>query len=218
MRGPSIPRATPALAGFAAFVVIAGCATPLAGQAPRKPVTPASTWASVFIVGYPGIGHFSSPVGPDGSTAVQNWNFGSGLGLGLAAAHNIGTAAQVGLEATLAPSVGVEITDSTGTTTTTGNSSVGDVFATGRLMTGGGAGLGLFLAGGVGAMFFGMPSPASSATDLAYRFGGGVEYQFNPRRAAFLEWGSIGAFHKHHGVSSNTIHFSQLRGGIRIGW
>ena len=218
MRGPSIFRATPALAGFAAFVVIAGCAIPVAAQAPRKAIPPARWWGSIFVVGYPGIGHWSSPVGDGTSTANQTWNFGSGLGLGAAAAHNIGTAAQVGLEATLAPSVGVEITDSTGTFTSSGNSRVGDFFATGRIMTGGGAGLGLFLAGGVGVMFFGMPAPASSATDFAYRYGGGVEYQINPRRAVFLEWGSVGAFHKHHGVSSNTVHFSQLRGGLRIGW
>jgi hypothetical protein len=37
------------------------------------------------------------------------------------------------------------------------------------------------------------------------------------RRAIFLQWGQIGAFHKHHGVSSNTVKFSQITGGIRIG-
>ncbi len=216
MRG-LIPKAMPALIGLAALVTAPGPASP---QAPRRPAT---SWGSIFIVAYPGVGRFSSPVGPESSSATQSWNFGSGIGLGLALAHNLGQAAQIGVEASLAPSVGVEVTDSTLTSgaagaTTTGNAKLGDVFATGRIMTGGGGGLGLFLAGGVGAMFFGMPDPASSATDFAYRYGGGLEYQMNLRRAVFLEWGQVGAFHKHHGVTSNTVHFSQIRGGFKIGW
>ncbi len=209
-----ILKATPALLGLAVFLVVAGAAT---AQTPRRPVGPATSWGSIFVVAYPGVGKFNSPVGADNSTATQTWNFGSGIGLGLAAAHTIGQAAQVGIEASLAPSVGVEVTDSTGLSTTSGKAKLGDVFATGRIMTGGGGGLGLFLAGGVGAMFFGMPDPATSATDFAFRYGGGLEYQWQPRRAGFLEWGQVGAFHKHHGVSSNTVHFSQIRGGFRIG-
>ncbi len=212
MRG-RILQAMAGLLGGAALAVSAG---PAAAQA-RQPVAPASNWGSLFVVAYPGIGKFNSPVGPDNSTATQTWNFGSGFGLGLAAAHNIGAAAQVGVEGSFAPSVGVEVPDSTGVTTT-GNAKLGHIMATGRVMTGGGGGLGLFLAGGIGAMFFGMPDPATSATDFAFRYGGGLEDQWTPRRAAFLEWGQIGAFHKHHGVSSNRVNFSQLRGGIRIGW
>lgn len=216
MRG-LILQSTPTLLGLAAL--IAGPATASA-QAPQRP---ASTWGSIFIVAYPGVGRFSSPVGPESSTATQSWNFGSGFGLGLAAAHNLGPAAQIGVEASLAPSVGVEVTDSALSSgaagaTTSGKAKLGDVFVTGRIMTGGGGGLGLFLAGGAGFMFFGMPDPASSATDFAYRYGGGLEYQLNPRRAVFLEWGQVGAFHKHHGVTSNTVHFSQIRGGFKIGW
>ncbi len=214
MRG-LILKATPALLGLAALAVTAGSAT---AQTPRPAVGPATNWGSIFIVGYPGIGKINSPVGPDNSSATQGWNFGSGLGLGISVAHALGPALQVGVEGAFAPSVGVDITDSLGTTTQGLNARVGDVFATGRIMTGGGGGLGLFLAGGVGAMFFGMPDPATSATDFAFRYGGGLEYQWTPRRALFLEWGQIGAFHKHHGASSNTVHFSQIRGGFRIGW
>ncbi len=214
-----IRNATPAILALAA---LAATAHGLTAQA-RQPVGPARNWGSLFIVAYPGVGRFNSPVGPDNSTATQSWNFGSGFGLGLSAAHVVGQAAQIGIEAAFAPSVGVEITDSTlaggaAGPTTSGNAKLGDVFATGRIMTGGGGGLGLFLSGGLGFMFFGMPDPATSATDFAFRYGGGLEYQWTPRRAAFLEWGQIGAFHKHHGVSSNRVNFSQLRGGIRIGW
>ncbi len=213
MRG-LIRKATPAILGLAA---LAATAHGVAAQA-RQPVAPARNWGSLFIVAYPGVGRFNSPVGPDNSTATQSWNFGSGFGLGLSAARVIGQAAQIGIEGAFAPSVGVEVTDSTGVSTTSGKARLGDIMATGRIMTGGGGGLGLFLAGGLGAMFFGMPDPATSATDFAFRYGGGLEYQWQPRRAAFLEWGQIGAFHKHHGVSSNRVNFSQLRGGIRIGW
>ncbi len=211
-----IRQATSLLLGVAALTAASGSGR--AQQAPRRPVGPASNWGSIFIVGYPGIGKVNTPIGPDNSSATQGWNFGSGLGLGVAAAHVVGQALQVGVEAAFAPSVGVDITDSLGTTTQGLNAKVGDVFATGRIMTGGGGGLGLFLAGGVGAMFVGLPDPATSATDFAFRYGGGLEYQWTPRRALFLEWGQIGAFHKHHGASSNTVHFSQIRGGFRIGW
>ncbi len=211
-----ISRATPALLGLAAFCVTGGAAT---AQTPQRALGPAKNWASLFVLGYPGIGNITSPVGPESGSATQTWSFGSGLGLGAAAAHVVGQALQVGVEGAFAPSVGVDITDNTTNLVTQGQKAkIGDVFATGRIMTGGGGGLGLFLAGGVGAMFFGMPDPASSATDFAFRYGGGLEYQWNPRRGLFLEWGQIGAFHKHHGASSNTVHFSQIRGGFRIGW
>lgn len=210
-------RATPALLGLAVLVVTAGAATAQA-QAPRKAVGPTTNWASLFVVGYPGIGNVTSPVGPESGTATQTWSFGSGVGLGLAAAHVVGQALQVGVEGSFAPSVGVDITDTTSLVTQGQKAKVGHLMATGRIMTGGGGGLGLFLAGGVGAMFFGMPDPATSATDFAFRYGGGLEYQWTPRRALFLEWGQVGAFHKHHGASSNTVHFSQIRGGFRIGW
>ena len=107
MRG-LISQATPAASGVVAFLLgLAFAASPAAAQTPtpRRAVGPASNWGSIFIVAYPGIGHFNSPVGADNSTATQTWNFGSGIGLGLAAAHVIGSAAQVGIEASLAPSV-----------------------------------------------------------------------------------------------------------------
>ena len=98
MRG-RIRQATPALLGLAALLVTASSG---AAQGPRRPLGPASSWGSIFIVAYPGVGRFSSPVGPDNSTATQSWNFGSGLGLGLAAAHTIGT------DATAKPTSGRE--------------------------------------------------------------------------------------------------------------
>ncbi len=213
----SILRATPALLAVAALAAASGSGR--AQQAPPRAVGPATNWGSIFVVGYPGIGAVTSPIGPESGTDTQKWDFGSGVGLGVAAAHVLGPALQLGIDASFAPSVGVDITDNqTGTLTQGQKAKIGHVMATGRIMTGGGGGLGLFLAGGVGAMFFGMPDPATSATDFAFRYGGGLEYQWTPRRAVFLEWGSIGAFHKHHGASSNTFHFSQIRGGLRIGW
>ncbi len=203
------------LASLALWAAAAPMA-PAAAQA-RPPAGPAQNWGSVFVVGYTGIGAFNNPVGTDALNQNETWNLGSGIGLGVSAAHVLGQALQIGAEATFAPSIGAEITDPGVAGTTSGHAKVGTAFATGRLMTGGGGGLGFFLQGGVGAVYWGMPAPATTATDFAYRYGGGIEYQTSMRRAIFLQWGQIGAFHKHHGVSSNTVKFSQITGGIRIG-
>jgi opacity protein-like surface antigen len=202
-----------------ASLVLTAAAAPLAFAAAqaKAPAGPAENWASAFIVGYTGIGTFNNPVGTDALNQNETWNVGSGLGLGVSAAHVLGQALQIGAEATFAPSIGVEIQEPTATSVVSGHAKVGTAMATGRLMTGGGGGLGFFLQGGVGAVYWGMPAPATTATDFAYRYGGGLEYQTSMRRAIFLQWGQIGAFHKHHGVSSNTVKFSQITGGIRIG-
>ncbi len=203
-------------------LALAALSTPAAAQqkAPAGPAGPARNWASGFVAWYPGVGKFDSPVGPESGTAVQHWNFGSGVGIGAAYAHTLGQGLQIGAEGSYVPSVGVEVTDTGAALPTTGeHAQVGELMATGRIMTGGGAaGLGFYLAGGVGAVFWGMPAPATSATDLGLRTAGGLEYQSNLRRAFFLEWGQFWAFHKHHGVSSNTVKYSQIRGGVRIGW
>ncbi len=204
--------------------VMAGTALTLAVAQPaaaqrRGPTGPARNWASGFVAWYPGIGAFNSPVGPETGTAQQRWNFGSGFGIGGAYAHVVGQGLQIGAEGSYVPSVGVEVTDTLGVTTPNQHAQVGELMATGRIMTGGGAaGLGFYLAGGAGAVFWSMPAPATSATDFGLRTSGGLEYQGNLRRAFFLEWGQFWAFHKHHGVSSNTVKYSQIRGGVRIGW
>lgn len=200
-----------------ALALLAG--TPANAQRSAPTVGPSRNWASGFIAWYPGVGKFDSPVGPESGTAVERWNFGSGVGLGAAYAHVIGQGLQIGVEGSFVPSVGVEITDTMpAPTTTTSHAQVGELMATGRLQTGGGAGIGFYLAGGAGAVFWGMPAPAASTSDLALRTAGGLEYQGSLRRAFFIEWGQFWAFHKHHGVASNTVKFSQIRGGVRIGW
>lgn len=217
MRG-SMLKAT-----LSSLVLSAAAASLAPAAAQSKPAPgPATNWGSAFVIGYTGIGKFSSPAG----STNQIWDVGSGVGLGLSASHVIGQALQVGAEATFAPSIGTEITDSIAAPVgggfvpriTPGHAKVGTAMATGRLMTGGGGGLGLYITGGLGVVYWGMPSPASSETDFAYRYGGGLEYQTSQRRALFLQWGGLAAFHKHQGVSSNTVKFSQIQGGIRIGW
>jgi hypothetical protein len=194
-------------------------AQPAAAQQKKGPARPANNWATGFVGWYPGIGAFDSPVGPAAGTAFQRWNFGSGVGVGAAYAHIVGQGLQIGAEGSYVPSVGVEVTDTLGVTTPGQSAHVGELMATGRITTGGGlAGVGFYLAGGAGAVFWGMPAPASSATDVGLRTSGGLEYHGSLRRAFFLEWGQFWAFHKHHGVSSNTVKYSQIRGGVRIGW
>ena len=176
-------------------------------------------WGSIFAIVYPDAGTVNDP---DRGT----WNFGSGFGLGAAYQRVVGQSLQLGLEGSLAPSVGVEIMNpvntpggGTATDTTTGHAKLGELMATGRIMTGGGGGLGLYLAGGAGVFIWGMPTPASvTDADLGFRTAAGLEYQTSARRGLFLEWGQFWAFHQHSGVKSNTAKFGQIRGGLKIGW
>src|SRR5512140_465415 len=95
-----------------ASLVLSAAAAPLASaraQAAKPPAGPAKNWASAFLVGYTGIGAFNSPVGTDAVGANQRWDVGSGVGLGASAAHMLGQALQLGVEATFAPSIGTEI-------------------------------------------------------------------------------------------------------------
>lgn len=219
MRGP-ITKASV----LAVLATVALAVPTLAQQqpAPKAPQGPVRNWGNIFIVAYPDAGTVNEPI--PGSDQTQTWNFGSGFGLGAAYARVLGSSLQLGAEASLAPSVGVEITNpalTTGgtSTTTTGHAKLGEILATGRIMTGGGGGLGLFLAGGAGFFFWGMPSPVDRwDPDLAFRTAAGLEYGSAARRALFLEWGQFWAYHQHSGVKSNTTKFSQIRGGLRIGW
>lgn len=222
MRGP-ITKASV----LAAVATVALAVPTLAQQqpAPKAPQGPVRNWGSIFIVAYPDAGTVRDSVA--GTNQEETWNFGSGFGLGASYARVIGQSLQLGVEGSLAPSVAVDITEPMLNTagggftpvTTRGHAKLGQLMATGRVMTGGGGGLGLFLEGGAGVFAWGMPAPVSRwDSDLAFRTAAGLEYNGNARRGLLLEWGQFWAFHQHSGVKSNTVKFSQIRAGLRIGW
>ncbi len=203
-----------------ALLATVALATPAVAQqqTPKPPAGPAKNWASIFAIVYPDAGTIRDP-GSGSAGPGQVWNFGSGFGAGASVQRVVGQSLQLGIEGSIAPSVGVEITDSTSAATTSDHAKLGELMATGRIMTGGGGGLGLYLSGGIGTFIWGVPAPATGTTaDLAVRTAGGLEYQTSPRRGLFLEWGQFWDFHRHSGVKSNTAKFGQIRGGLRIGW
>jgi hypothetical protein len=186
-------------------------------QTPKGPTGPVKNWGSIFAIVYPDAGTIRDP--GTGSAPGQVWNFGSGFGLGASVQRLVGQSLQLGIEGSIAPSVGVEITDSASAATTSDHAKLGELMATGRIMTGGGGGLGLYLSGGIGTFIWGMPAPAPGTdADFAVRTAAGLEYQTSARRGLFLEWGQFWDFHQHAGVKSNTAKFGQIRGGLRIGW
>jgi hypothetical protein len=108
------------------------------------------------------------------------------------------------------------------TQTVSGSGGISTVMATGKISTGGGGGLGLYLTGGVGMVGYHLPALAGQAArfdaDLGFRSSAGLEYQVSRRSQLFAEWGQIWALHPGTGVDKQTNKFSQLRGGVRIGW
>lgn len=203
------------IAVFTVAATLGATAPALAQQQPKPANKPVKTFASAFVVGTTDAGSFH--------VASARWNLGSGIGGGVALQRLVGQGLLLGAEATYLPSVGTELqrTDTSGVTDTD-NASVLTAMATGRIATGGGGGLALFLAGGVGMVGYSLPSgPALDSkfdTDFAVRTSAGLEYQASRRSHVFLEWGHFWAFHPSSGVDTETNKFSQFRGGVRFGW
>lgn len=205
------------------MVLLAAAAAPAAAQQQRTQAAkgPPRSWGTIAVLWYPDAGNLTSPVenAPQDGSDTQQWQFGSGFGLAAAYQRQLGPGLEIGADVSYAPSVGVELSGAGITNTVEGHAGILSAMATARLTTGGGGPLGLYLAGGAGTFVYHMPSPVDKwDPDLGFRTSAGAEYQWQPRRALFLEWGKSWAFHQHQGVKSNTNRFSQLRAGIRIGW
>ena len=86
--------------------------------------------------------------------------------------------------------------------------------AVGRL-GGGGAGFFTYLAGGIGALTYGIPVLDRWDSDVALRAGGGVEYRGGGQWSLFVEWNRWWTFHQSEGVDDNTIRHNHLEIGAR---
>ncbi|HET9983638.1 MAG TPA: hypothetical protein VFQ38_08620 [Longimicrobiales bacterium] len=202
-------------------VVVVGAAAPLAAQQPQQQpgsaLAPPKTFTSIFATGYTDAGALKN--------GENSWNLGSGVGIGASMQRQLKQGLTIGLEGTYVPSVGMEVSHpgaGGSAVTEKGNGSISTAMATGRISTGGGGGVGLYLAGGAGLVGYSMPALAGLnsrfETDFGFRTSAGLEYQFSRRNHLFLEWGKIWALHPGTGVDKQTNKFTQLRGGMRIGW
>ncbi len=210
-------------AGGALAAALALLATP--GAAQRRTNGPPKTSASAFLVWYPDPGTLTDPA-IDGR-AETRWDFGAGVGPGLALHRTLAPGFALGVEGTYASSIPVEITTTCPPdvtcaavlATASGHARLASAMASARLETGGGGAVAFYFTGSAGFFFWGMPAPVSRWDhDLALRPAAGLQLALAPRSALFLEWGQLWAFHDHEGVKSNTHKFSQIRLGGRLGW
>ncbi|MFO7262140.1 MAG: hypothetical protein DIU52_013375 [bacterium] len=178
------------------------------GQPQRAP----KTWVSAWVGGLLSPGRVYDP----GSSSI--WAFGSSFSGGLGLHREFG-ALTLGVEGTFAPArYELRDPDANNAVTDSGSGQLVTAMLSGRLRTGGGGPLGMYLTGGAGALIYGVPSLDRWDPDLALMTGAGFEYKPSAKHTLFLEWGRYWTFHQREGVEDNSSKMSQLRGGVRIGF
>jgi opacity protein-like surface antigen len=168
-------------------------------------------------------------------TTNSRWEMGTGTSFGAALHHRFGEGLMIGFDGSYAPSIPFEFHDqnSDALLQPKDNAHVASAMLSGRLQYGGGGSLGIYLSGGIGGFFWGVPELAPSAAvavacactgtashwdaDVGILTGAGLEYKVVQKTALFLEWGRFWVFHEHSGVSSNSIKFTGIKLGARFG-
>lgn len=175
----------------------------------------AGTAQDTWISGWGGI--FMDPGTVRDSESGAEWDFGTSAVFGVTAQRLFGNALIAGVEVGYSP-MRHEVRDlETDALEADGRAHVLTTMAVGRLGGGGGGGFGTYLAGGIGAITYGIPSLDRWDSDLALRAGGGLEYRAWPQVALFVEWNRWWTFHQSEGVDDNTIKHSHLELGVRYG-
>lgn len=192
-----------------AFAVLA-LSTPAAAQFRTVQKAP-NTWVTGWVGGY------MSP-GSVVDAESGKWDFGSSFAGGLGLHRQVGRSLVLGVEGSFAPAAYERLDLDTNEVLGSGNARLVTGMLTGRLQTGGGGGLGMYVTGGIGAVVYGIPDLDRWDPDLALRTGAGMEYRPSHNRALFLEWGQLWTYHQKEGVRDNTAKHSQLRAGVRFGF
>lgn len=144
------------------------------------------------------------------------WRFGTTLMAGVGVQRSLGQGLLAGLDLGYSP-VRHEVRDlDTGILLDEGRANIVTALLTGRLGATRAAGFGTYLAGGVGAMLYGVPHLDGWDADLALRGGGGVEYAVSRELLLFLEWHRWWVFHQSEGVQDNTVNQGTLEIGARF--
>jgi hypothetical protein len=170
-------------------------------------------------------------------TTGTTWEMGSTFGGGIGLHRQVAQGLVLGVDGSYAPSVPFKYRrTSTGAGPfRDGNGQLASAVASGRLQYGGGSALGLYLTGGAGGLFWGVPELSQTVIcpivapceepaggnfdgDLALLTGAGLEYRMGPRSALFLEWGRWWIFHQRGDeVDDNTNKFTGIKFGGRVG-
>lgn len=189
--------------GMLTLVLFLGVAWPPPGVAAQD--TWVSGWGGAIM--NPGTVH-------DFDTDTR-WEFGTSFMAGVGVQRSLGHGLVAGLDLGYSP-VRHEVRQrSDGAVLDEGRAHIVTTMLTGRLGAARAAGFGTYLAGGIGAMFYGIPHIDGWDTDLALRAGGGVEYAPSRGLVLFLEWHRWWVFHQTEGVQDNTVNHGSLELGAR---
>jgi len=161
-------------------------------------------------------GAFMNPGTVQDFESGTEWRFGTSFMAGLGLQRSLGQGLVAGLDLGYSP-VRHEVHSLTGGgQLDEGRAHIVTALLTGRLGATRAAGFGTYLAGGVGAMFYGIPHVDGWDRNLALRGGGGVEYAMSREMVWFLEWHRWWVFHQSEGVEDNTVHHGSLEIGARF--
>lgn len=177
---------------------------PLHAQQPA----PSPNSVAVYFQIYSGLDTVDDP-------DTGTWDFGdNAFGLGAMLQRQLGPSLMLGADVSYARPAYERRQD--GEDMFTGDAQLLTTMVTGRLAYGGAASLGFFLSGGAGVIAYNLEDVGGWNADFALRGGTGVEYQFQPGRALFLEWGRLWGYHETVGVSGGKATHSILRLGTRF--
>jgi opacity protein-like surface antigen len=186
-----------------AVLVVVGAGLPGSGAAQ-------DTWIS----GWGGL--FLNPGTVQDHESGTRWEFGTSFMFGGGIQRALGQGLVAGIDVGYSP-VRHEVRDiNTRALLDEGRAHILTAMLTGRLGAGRAAGFGTYLAGGLGAMVYGIPHLDRWDPDFALRGGGGVEYAPSRELALFLEWSQWWVFHQSQGVQDNTIRHGTLEIGARF--
>jgi hypothetical protein len=144
------------------------------------------------------------------------WEFGTSFMAGAGVKRSLGQGLVAGIDLGYSP-VRHEVRDlTTLQLRDDGRAHIVTAMLSGRLGAGRRSGFGTYLAGGLGAMVYGIPHLDRWDPDFALRGGGGVEYAATADLAIFLEWTRWWVFHQTEGVRDNTAHHGSLEVGVRV--
>lgn len=195
------------LAAIVAAIPAAALAQrPFPGQVPK-------TWASAYGLMYTGLSGLNDP------GSASRWVFDdNAFGFGAAIHRQVGQSLMLGLDGSFARPRYERRDLTTQAEIAAGNASIATAMASGRYGYTGGSDVGLYLAGGIGAVAYRLEDLGTWNADFALQAGTGLEYRFSTNKAGALEWGRTWGYHEKEELGGGNQRHSRLSLALRIGF
>lgn len=201
----NLVRAALILVTFVACDVLPAAAQRRGGSGPPR------TYVSMYAGRFVDIGGFSDD-------KDSFFSFQDAMALGGGIHFRSGQTALLGVDLVYTRPEYTRFDRSTQDTLAVGDATVLATMASARL-TGGAAGVGIYLTGAAGAFFWDVKELGGRDTDPALTIGVGLDYALRSRVLLFVEYGQWWVYHqKDETVERNTASHTLLRAGLRFGF